>query len=83
MPTVESTDGTTIAYDRRGSGPPVVLVGGAFNDRGTVAGLAEALAPSCTAYTYDRRGRGEQRRQCRRRTLSEAGGRGPGRGASP
>ena len=58
MPTVESTDGTTIAYDRRGSGPSVVLVGGAFNDRGTVAGLAEALAPSCTAYTYDRRGRG-------------------------
>jgi pimeloyl-ACP methyl ester carboxylesterase len=59
MITIESTDGTPIAYERRGSGPPVVLVGGAFNDRDTVAGLAEALAASCTAYTYDRRGRGD------------------------
>lgn len=56
--TVTSADGTTIAVERMGSGPPVVLVGGAFNDRSTVAGLAAALAPDFTAVTYDRRGRG-------------------------
>jgi pimeloyl-ACP methyl ester carboxylesterase len=36
-----------------------VLVGGAFNDRSTVAGAAAALSGSYTALTYDRRGRGE------------------------
>jgi pimeloyl-ACP methyl ester carboxylesterase len=56
--TVTSADGTTIAVERTGSGPPVVLVGGAFNDRSTVAGLAAVLAPDFTAVTYDRRGRG-------------------------
>jgi len=56
--TVTSADGTTIAVERTGDGPPVVLVGGAFNDRSTVAGLAAVLAPDFTAVTYDRRGRG-------------------------
>jgi pimeloyl-ACP methyl ester carboxylesterase len=56
--TVTSADGTTIAVERTGSGPPVVLVGGAFNDRSTVTGLAAVLAPDFTAVTYDRRGRG-------------------------
>jgi pimeloyl-ACP methyl ester carboxylesterase len=36
----------------------VVLVGGAYNDRSTVATLAAVLAPDFTAITYDRRGRG-------------------------
>lgn len=35
MEFVTSRDGTRIAYERCGSGPPVVLVGGAFNDRHT------------------------------------------------
>lgn len=56
---VTSADGTPIAVERSGSGHPVILVGGAFNDRSTVAGLAAALAPSFTAVTYDRRGRGD------------------------
>ncbi len=56
---VMSTDGTPIAIERFGTGQPVVLVGGAFNDRSTVAGLAAALSPSVTAVTYDRRGRGD------------------------
>lgn len=34
---VTSADGTTIAYDQRGTGAPVILVGGAFNDRTTVS----------------------------------------------
>jgi pimeloyl-ACP methyl ester carboxylesterase len=57
--TVTSADGTTIALERSGDGPPVVLVGGAFNDRTTVAGLAATLAPQFTAVAYDRRGRGD------------------------
>jgi hypothetical protein len=33
METVGSTDGTSIAFDRYGHGPPIVLVGGAFQYR--------------------------------------------------
>ncbi|GAA3748722.1 alpha/beta fold hydrolase [Salinactinospora qingdaonensis] len=54
-----SKDGTTIAYDRSGEGPPVILVGGALNDRSATASLAEALAPHFTAFSYDRRRRGD------------------------
>jgi pimeloyl-ACP methyl ester carboxylesterase len=57
--TTTSADGTTIAYDARGTGPLVVIVGGAFNDRNTWAELAGALAADgFTAVSYDRRGRG-------------------------
>jgi pimeloyl-ACP methyl ester carboxylesterase len=59
LETVTSPDGTRIAFERSGDGPPVVLVGGAFNDRTTVAGLAAALASSFTGVAYDRRGRGD------------------------
>ena len=57
--TVTSADGTGIALEPTGAGAPVILVGGAFNDRSTVAALAAALAPDFTAITYDRRGRGD------------------------
>src|SRR3712207_322527 len=57
--TVQSADGTSIAYEQHGAGPAVILVGGAFNDRGTVRGLAQALAPHVAATVYDRRGRGD------------------------
>jgi pimeloyl-ACP methyl ester carboxylesterase len=62
MEKFQSLDGTTIAYERLGSGPPVVLVGGAFCDhRARSAGLplARLLATSMTVYCVDRRGRGE------------------------
>jgi pimeloyl-ACP methyl ester carboxylesterase len=60
MRTAQSSDGTVIAYDSWGEGPPVVLVGGAFNDRGTWAELGQALAgQGFTAVSYDRRGRGD------------------------
>jgi len=59
MPSVLSADGTAIAFERVGQGPPIVLVVGAFNDRSTGGPLAQFLAPQFTAYTYDRRGRGE------------------------
>jgi pimeloyl-ACP methyl ester carboxylesterase len=57
--TVMSADGTHIRLERAGRGAPVILVGGAFNDRSTVAALAAALVPEFTAITYDRRGRGD------------------------
>lgn len=56
---VTSADGTTIAFEKVGDGPPVILIGGAFNDRTTVSGLANSLAPHATAIAYDRRGRGD------------------------
>ncbi|WP_194927264.1 alpha/beta fold hydrolase [Catenulispora pinisilvae] len=56
---IKSQDGATLAVDTVGEGPVVILVGGAFNDRGTVAGVAAELAPRFTVVTYDRRGRGE------------------------
>lgn len=59
METVTSRDGATIAFDRSGEGPPVILVVGAFNDRSTGAPLAAHLAPHFTVFTYDRRGRGD------------------------
>lgn len=60
--TVQSADGTSIAFERAGDGPPLVLVGGAFCDRtappsGTP--LAALLAPRFTVLSYDRRGRGD------------------------
>ncbi|MFI9590194.1 alpha/beta fold hydrolase [Nonomuraea sp. NPDC052265] len=58
LQTVISADGTRIAFESSGDGHPVILVGGAFNDRTTVAALAAALAPGFRAIAHDRRGRG-------------------------
>jgi pimeloyl-ACP methyl ester carboxylesterase len=61
MNKVVSADGTTIAFDRAGEGPPLILVDGAFGSRkfGPNGKLAEQLASRFTVYIYDRRGRGE------------------------
>lgn len=56
---VTSADGTRIAYETQGSGPPLIFVVGAFNDHTTGAALAEVLAADFTVITYDRRGRGQ------------------------
>jgi pimeloyl-ACP methyl ester carboxylesterase len=58
MRTTLSADGTKIAFDETGEGPPVILVVGAFNDRSTGAPLAKALESRFTVLNYDRRGRG-------------------------
>lgn len=56
-----SRDGTTIAHDVVGDGRPVILVDGALGSRafGGSPQLATLLAPACTVYCYDRRGRGD------------------------
>jgi pimeloyl-ACP methyl ester carboxylesterase len=54
-----SADGTTIAMDRTGGGPALVLVSPALATRTGFAPLAELLAPHFTVYAYDRRGRGD------------------------
>jgi pimeloyl-ACP methyl ester carboxylesterase len=56
--TVKSRDGTPIAYDRQGDGPPLILVGGGATDRSENAPLAAELAGRFTVFNYDRRGRG-------------------------
>ena len=61
MSTVTSRDGTPIAFERLGSGPPLILVDGALCSRafGPMPKLAPLLAKSFRVYLYDRRGRGE------------------------
>jgi pimeloyl-ACP methyl ester carboxylesterase len=59
MEKTRSSDGTTIAFDRRGAGPPVVLVSGASTTRGVHSQLADLLATDSTVFNYDRRGRGD------------------------
>lgn len=56
-----SADGTAIAYDRVGEGPPVVLVDGALCSRsfGPMPELAARLAQRFTVFHYDRRGRND------------------------
>jgi pimeloyl-ACP methyl ester carboxylesterase len=59
MNEVTSRDGTTIAFDRLGEGPPVILVCGGSTDRMSNAPLAAVLAGHFTVFNYDRRGRGD------------------------
>jgi alpha-beta hydrolase superfamily lysophospholipase len=59
MASVTSRDGTPIAYERAGSGPALVLVGGGAADRSENAPLVPELARQFTVYNYDRRGRGD------------------------
>jgi len=58
MRKVLSKDGTPIAFDQSGEGPPIILVVGAFNDLSTGAPLAAQLSEHFTVFNYDRRGRG-------------------------
>jgi pimeloyl-ACP methyl ester carboxylesterase len=61
MGSVTSRDGTRIAYDRSGEGPPVILVYGALCPRafGPMPPLAALLAERFSVFAYDRRGRGD------------------------
>jgi Alpha/beta hydrolase family len=59
MNRVTSRDGTSIAYDRTGTGPALILVGGGLDDGYENAPLAAELAETFTVYNYARRGRGD------------------------
>src|SRR5712671_5670573 len=51
-----SADGTTIAYEADGAGPPLLLIGGALNDRNSAAPIVPLLADRYTIVRFDRRG---------------------------
>ena len=59
METVTSRDGTPIAYERSGEGPPLVLVHGTTSDHSTWELVLPELQKHFTVYAMDRRGRGE------------------------
>jgi pimeloyl-ACP methyl ester carboxylesterase len=61
MNTTHSTDGTAIAYETCGEGPPLILVDGAlcYREMGPSRALAKALCEHFTVIRYDRRGRGD------------------------
>jgi pimeloyl-ACP methyl ester carboxylesterase len=57
--TATSADGTQLAYDQFGTGSPLIMITGAFNDRTTTDPLSRALAERYSVFNYDRRGRGD------------------------
>ncbi|TVY00382.1 alpha/beta fold hydrolase [Cohnella terricola] len=61
MNILHSKDGSAIAYEKAGSGPPLILVDGALCSRsnGPNGPLADLLKQHFTVFTYDRRGRGD------------------------
>jgi pimeloyl-ACP methyl ester carboxylesterase len=62
MSTVHSADGTPIAFDVQGDGPPLILVDGATSHRAVSpldAEVGKLLSDQFRVYAYDRRGRGE------------------------
>ncbi|WP_226008247.1 alpha/beta fold hydrolase [Natrinema salinisoli] len=61
METVTSADGTEIAFERTGSGPPLVLVHGGVCDHRfwELSDVRATFADHCTVYAMDCRGVGE------------------------
>jgi pimeloyl-ACP methyl ester carboxylesterase len=49
-------DGTSLYYERRGSGPALLMISGGGGDAGYHSEVAEQLADEYTVLTYDRRG---------------------------
>lgn len=50
-----AVNGTSLYYELRGSGPPVMFISGATGDAGHWTEVADALAGEYTVLTYDRR----------------------------
>jgi pimeloyl-ACP methyl ester carboxylesterase len=59
MEKIVSNDGTPIAYQRSGTGAPLVLVHGTLGSHGSWATILPTLEKQFTVYTFDRRGYGE------------------------
>lgn len=60
MDKATNVDGVMVSYEKRGSGPPLLLVHGSFSDhRSNWEYVAGVLAERFTTYAIARRGRGE------------------------
>lgn len=59
LETVRSPDGTEIAFERTGNGPPLVLVHGSVATHTAWDPVRPAFGEHCTVYAMDRRGLGE------------------------
>lgn len=59
LSTVYSKDGTLIAFEPRGSGPPLLMVHGSTVNRSRWGGVIDTLQRNFTVYLMDRRGRGD------------------------
>lgn len=61
MKTLKSKDGTTIAYDVYGYGPPLIYITGAscFRSFKPIVNDAKKFGEQFSVYNYDRRGRGD------------------------
>lgn len=59
MEQILSKDGTSIAYQRSGTGAPLVMVHGTISSHATWSPVLPALEQQFTVYALDRRGRGE------------------------
>jgi pimeloyl-ACP methyl ester carboxylesterase len=57
--TIQSPDGTTIAYATFGKGPGVIMIPGALEVASEFYDLATKMASSLTVYVIERRGRGQ------------------------
>ena len=55
------TEDTDIYFERRGSGPGLLLISGGGGDAGNYSGIADNLAGDYTVLTYDRRGNSRSR----------------------
>jgi acetyltransferase/esterase len=55
------TEGAEVYFERRGSGPALLLISGGGGDAGNYSGLADSLADEYTVLTYDRRGNSRSR----------------------
>ncbi len=59
MNKIHSADGTTIAYEKIGTGMPLLLIHGGYIDHTQWNAVIPLLAPNFTVYLMDRRGHGE------------------------
>ena len=55
---VAPADGADLYFERRGDGPPLLLIAGGGGDCGAFEALADILASSYTVLSYDRRAHG-------------------------